>query len=122
MAEPVFPTKWHFMVAEALFGVHEQTGELLLVGDGQGSPTWMCWTDLDLARRQLPPGYVLRKAVARDMLRALPAGVGIVIDPATERGLSMDAEYVERVRAQASVFPVGATISRFPWEDAPASW
>ena len=39
IAQPVFAAKWHFLLADVLFGVHEVTGELLLVNDAAGPRT-----------------------------------------------------------------------------------
>lgn len=119
MSEPVFATKWHFLLADVLFGVHAQTGELLLVTDAAGQPTWMCWTDLELATSQLPPGYVLQHAAAREMLQVLPQGVGVVIDPATERTMTVPADYADELRGQSAVFPGGVVISWRPWVGLP---
>lgn len=119
MAEPVFATKWHFLLADVLFGVHAETGEFLLVTDAAGQPTWICWTDLELARSQLPPGYGLRHAAVREILPLLPQGVCVVIDPATERTMTVPGDYADELRGLSAVFPGGVVISWRPWTGLP---
>jgi hypothetical protein len=124
MTVPVFATKWDFLLARVLFGVSEGSGDLLL-GSQEGLGTlWVCWTDLELARQQLPAGYRLNQATAREVVRVLPEGVAVVVDPGTEGGLVLDAGYVDELRPQTTlnraITETGSPRGLFWTADAPA--
>ena len=119
MTAPVFATKWDFLLADVLFGVAEGSADLLLGSQDDLGPIWVCWTDLELARHQLPAGYRLNHGPARDVLKVLPEGVTVLVDPGAEHGMSIDPDYVAQLRPLTSMFPGGVTISWRLWDGLP---
>jgi hypothetical protein len=104
---PVFATKWDFLAARVLFGVHPETGQLLLGSEGGTEPIWVCWTDQRLAEHQLMRGYVLRQAPVRQVLPAVPPGTAVRIDPGVPQGMAFDAAMLAELQELCVPFPAG---------------
>lgn len=109
MSRPIFPTKWHFLGAQVLFGVHQASNDLLL-GSHEGTPLWVCFTD-PAAAQGLPGGYVLRQGQVREVLRHLPDGVAVVVDPGAPGSMYLDPAYVQQLKPLTAMFPAGVGVT-----------
>ncbi len=107
MNAPVFATKWDFLSARVLFGVHAETGQLLLGSEDGSEPIWVCWTDQRLAEHQLLQGYVLRQAPVRQVLPSVPSGAAVRIDPGLPQGMAFDPAMLAELQELCAPFPAG---------------
>jgi hypothetical protein len=119
MAEPVFPTKWHFLVAQVLIGVSEETGQILLREGQDGGPTLPMWTEQATAQAALPTRYVLRHSAVAERVAELPAGISVTVDGGLEQGMFVPADYVQQLQPLTVPFPAGSTFRH--WTELPTT-
>lgn len=118
----VFPTKWDFLFATVLLGIDRTTGSFSGSESTPGQQLVAVWTSEEIATEALHiESWELRPIAVRDLLRILPEGIGIAVDPETVSGMTATPAYVVQLRRYLSPFPTGARVSLGDWDDMPAA-
>lgn len=106
----LFASKWHFLSADVLFGVHRSGGHLLLGTDAQQAPLFVCWTDQARAEKEVHPDYALKHAVMRNVLPSLPHGTSVWVDPGTETMTVVPGPDADAWKALCFPFPANTSV------------
>lgn len=117
----VFETKWDFLFAQVLIGVDRTTGVFSGSEPVPGQQMVAVWTSEDIATEALHvESWELRPIAVRDLLKVLPEGIGIVVDPERTSGMTASAAYVANLKPFVPAFPVGAAVRITTWDELSA--
>lgn len=120
MSGPVFATRWDFLFAQVVIGVDRATGVFSGSETVPGRQMVCVWSHRDLATEALHvESWDLRPIAVRDLLRLVPGGIGVVVDPERPNGMTASASYVAQLKPYVQAFPAGSDIRLHAW-DLPA--
>jgi hypothetical protein len=120
MSAPVFATKWQFIYAWVLIGVNRTSGQFFGSQTRAGDSVVCVWTTDEGATAAVPGDiFDIQQIKVRDLLAMLPAGVGVVIDPGSDSGLTIEPDYVVDLKRFVHPFPGGARLEFKVWLDLP---
>jgi len=116
-AGPVFATKWDFLFAWVLLGVDRSTGVWSGTQSAQGQDMVCVWTSDEVATEALHvESWDLKQIKVRDLLAMLPDGVGIIIDPERQSGMTTQPSYVANLKKYVVAFPPDSQVRLSAWE------
>lgn len=120
MTDPVFATKWDFLFARVLIGVDRTTGVFSGSEPAPGQQMVAVWTSEDIATEALHvESWELKQIKVRDLLRLLPAGIGVVVDPETTSGMTATSSYVAQLKRYLVPFPPDSQVRLGDWDAMP---
>lgn len=76
-----------------------------------GETTCVAWTDAEEARAELPSTHRLFSIGVADLLRQVPPGVGLLVDPRAPSPVHLPADRCREVLDAAQPFPAGAQVA-----------
>jgi hypothetical protein len=118
----VFATKWDFLFASVLIGVDRSTGVFSGSEPSPGQQMVCVWTSEEIATEALHvESWELRPIRVRELLKVLPDGIGVVVDPERSSGMTASAAYVANLKLLVPAFPVGAAVLISTWEELSGS-
>lgn len=121
MSGPVFATRWDFFFAHVVIGVDRATGVFSGSETVPGRQMVCVWSHMDLATEALHvESWDLRPIAVRELLRLIPSGIGVVVDPERPNGMTASASYVGQLKPYVAAFPAGSDIRLHAW-DLPAT-
>ncbi len=86
-------------------------GPAPLFTEVEGETTCVAWTDVDEARAELPQTHRLFSIGVAELLRQVPPGVGLLVDPRAPSPVHLPADRRQEVLDAARPFPAGAQIA-----------
>lgn len=120
MTGAVFATKWDFLFAQVLIGVDRTTGVFSGSEPVPGQQLVAVWTSTAIAEDALHvEAWELRPIAVRELLRLLPSGIGVVVDPERPSGMTATVAYVANLKRYVAAFPAGSEIHLAPWVSMP---
>jgi hypothetical protein len=117
----VFATKWDFLYSTVLIGVDRTTGVFSGSEPAPGQQMVAVWTSTEIAEQALHvESWELRRIEIRDLLRVLPDGIGVAVDPEHASGMTASASYVAQLKRYVEAFPAGSQVRLDDWSAMPA--
>ena len=116
MGGPVFATKWDFFFATVLIGVDRTTGVFSGSEPTPGQQMVAVWTSEAIATEALHvESWELRQITIRELLRVLPDGIGVAVDPEHPSGMTASSSYIAQLKRYRTAFPAGTQVRLDGW-------
>ncbi len=120
MSAPAFASKWQFVYAWVLIGVNRVTGSLASGTSATGGDVVHVWSADARAVAVLPEDvFAIQQITVRDLLSLLPDGVGVMVDPGSEAGMTIEPDLVVELKRYIHPFPGGTQLQFKIWHDLP---
>lgn len=112
MRRPIASSVHRLADSEVLIAVaRTQQGPAPLFTEVEGETTCVAWTDPDEARSEVPETHELFSIGVAELLRQVPAGVGLLVDPRAPSPVHVPADGRQAVLDAARPFPSGAQVA-----------
>lgn len=118
MSDPVFATKWDFLLARVLVGIDRSSGVWSGSEPAPGQQMVCVWSSEVRATDALHvESWELKWIQVRELLALVPAGIGVVVDPERPDGMTASAAQVAQLKALVAPFPPEAAVRVTSWDE-----